>query len=58
MEAIELTSKEVPGIVSLVWIHDYHLTLVPSILRQVCVRLIFVISISLLIFLVLVCIRL
>ncbi|KAK4025983.1 Uncharacterized protein APZ42_022324 [Daphnia magna] len=34
LEAIELTSAEGPGIVSLVWIHDYHLTLLPSILRQ------------------------
>jgi trehalose 6-phosphate synthase/phosphatase len=39
LEAMELSKKEGPDIVPLIWIHDYHLTLMPSILRQVYNRL-------------------
>ena len=35
LESIQLSIKEAPDVVPLVWIHDYHLTLMPSILRQV-----------------------
>lgn len=34
MEAIQQSWMEKPDVFPLVWIHDYHLTLVPSILRQ------------------------
>ena len=35
LEAIEFSKMDGPDIVPLIWIHDYHLTLMPSILRQV-----------------------
>jgi len=35
LEAIQLSREEDPDIEPLVWIHDYHLTLTPSIIRQV-----------------------
>ena len=35
LEAIQLSRDEEPDIEPLVWIHDYHLTLTPSIIRQV-----------------------
>lgn len=34
LEAIQLSLDEEPNIEPLVWIHDYHLTLTPSIIRQ------------------------
>ena len=38
MEAMQRSLLEEPDILPLIWIHDYHLTLVPSILRQVSLK--------------------
>ena len=38
LEAIQLSLDEEPNIEPLVWIHDYHLTLTPSIIRQVTIE--------------------
>lgn len=38
LEAIQMSIDQEPGIEPLVWIHDYHLTLTPSIIRQVMIR--------------------
>lgn len=38
LEAIQLSLDEEPNIEPLVWIHDYHLTLTSSIIRQVTIE--------------------